>query len=137
MFLLDTDVLSASRRPEKAAQGLASWVARTSPRSMFLSAVSILEIKIGALRLFGRDQVRAAELEAWIGGLVLASFEGRILPFDEKTALQCAHFHVPTTPPERDAMIAATAVQHRLIVVTRNIRDFQRWGVPLLNPWNA
>lgn len=134
MFLLDTDVLSASRRPEKASTQLAAWVANTNPRSMFLSAVTILEIKIGALRLFGRDQVRAAELEAWISGLVLVGFQGRIIPYDSITALLCAQFHVSRTPPERDAMIAATALQHRLTVVTHNTRDFRRWGVPLLDP---
>lgn len=137
MFLLDTDVLSASRRPEKAGQGLASWVATTNPRSMFLSAVSILEVKIGALRLSRRDQARSAELEAWIHDRVLTKFHGRIIPFDALTALRCAPFHVPSTPPERDAMIAATALQHRLTVVTRNVRHFGRMGVPFLNPWES
>ena len=136
MFLLDTDVLSASRRPEKAGQGLASWVADTSPRLMFLSAVSILEVKIGALRLFGRDPTRAAELDGWISGRVLKNFRGRILPFDDSVALRCALLHVRNTPPERDAMIAATALERGLTVVTRNVRDFEAMGVPLLNPWD-
>ncbi|MBA3519812.1 MAG: type II toxin-antitoxin system VapC family toxin [Rhizobiales bacterium] len=135
MFLLDTDVLSASRRPEKAGQGLETWVANTNPRDMFLSAVSILEIKIGALRLSRRDQRRGAALDEWIRDRVLTKFEGRIIPFDALTALRCAPFHVPNTPPERDAMIAATALQHRFTIVTRNVRDFQRMGVPYLNPW--
>jgi predicted nucleic acid-binding protein len=137
MFLLDTDVVSASRRPDKAGEGLASWVAETSPRSMFLSVVSILELQIGALRLYARDRARAIELEDWIRERVLARFQGRIIAFDETTAARCAPLHVPKTRPERDAMIAATALQHGLTVVTRNVRDFTTMGVPLLNPWEA
>lgn len=135
MFLLDTDVVSESRRPERAGKGLALWVAETSPRSMYLSVVSILELKIGALRLYNRDRDRAIELEEWIRQRVLARFQGRIFAFDETTASLCAPLHVPKTRPERDAMIAATALQHSLTVVTRNVRDFAPMGVPLFNPW--
>jgi predicted nucleic acid-binding protein len=135
MFLLDTDVVSASRRPEKAGKGLASWVAETNPRSMYLSAVSILELKIGALRLYNRDRARAIDLEDWIRQRVLARFQGRIFAFDETTASLCAPLHVPKTRPERDAMIAATALQHGMTVVTRNVRDFAPMGVPVFDPW--
>jgi len=137
MFLLDTDVLSASRRPEKADPELASWVARTDPRTMFLSAVSILEVEIGALRLSRRDPARGAELQHWIRDRILVQFKDRIIPFNELVALRCAEFHVSRTPPERDAMIAATALDKRLTLVTRNVRDFRPLGVPLLNPWEA
>jgi predicted nucleic acid-binding protein len=137
MFLLDTEVVSASRRPEKAGEGLAVWVAETNVRSMYLSAVTILELKIGALRLRNRDQVRAIELEDWIRDRVLARFEGRIFAFDEITASRCAPLHVPKTRPERDAMIAATALQQGLTVVTRNVRDFAPMGVPVLDPWKS
>ena len=135
MFLLDTDVVSASRRPEKAGKGLALWVAETSPRSMYLSVVTILELKIGALRLYNRDRGRAIELEEWIRQRVLSRFQGRIFAFDETTASLCAPLHVPKTRPERDAMIAATALQHSLTVVTRNVRDFAPMGVQFFNPW--
>lgn len=137
MFLLDTDVLSASRRPEKAGQGLSAWIADTNPRDMFLSAVTILEVKIGALRLYRRDRARSAELERWLHDLVLPRFQGRIIPFNERTALRCAPLHISSMPPERDAMIAATALEHRFTVVTRNVRDFAPMGVPVLNPWDG
>ncbi len=65
-----------------------SWVANTNPRNMFLSAVSILEVKIGALRLYRRDQSRGAALDEWSRDRVLTKFEGRILPFDALTALR-------------------------------------------------
>lgn len=104
---------------------------------MFLSAVSILEVEIGALRLSRRDPAQGGELKTWLHARVLVNFQGRIIPFDEQTALHCAPFHVSRTPPERDAMIAATALQHGLTVVTRNVRDFEPMRVPFLNPWDA
>lgn len=135
MFLLDTDVLSASRRPERAAPGLVAWVAETNPVQMFLSAVSIFEVRVGALRLARRDRARGAALEDWLRSQVLVKFQGRVIAFDSLIALRCATLHVPTTRPERDAMIAATALEHRFTVVTRNVRDFLPMGVPILNPW--
>ena len=135
MFLLDTDVLSASRRPDKAAPPFASWVEKTNPGEMYLSSVSILEIKIGALRIGRRDNTQATILERWMSERVLGRFEGRILPVDAAVALRCASLHVPDPRPERDAMIAATALEHRLTMVTRNVRHFAAMGVALINPW--
>lgn len=137
MYLLDTDVLSASRRPEKAAPRFAAWVAESDPREMYLSAVSLLEVRVGALRIARRDGAQASVLDLWIRDHVLRRFQGRILPFDEETASRCAPLHVPDPRPERDAMIAATALHHGMILVTRNARDFAAMGVPYLNPWEA
>jgi predicted nucleic acid-binding protein len=136
MYLLDTNVLSASRRPEKAAPGFAAWVAESDPREMYLSAVSLLEFRVGALRVARRDGPQASILDRWIREQVLQRFEGRILPFDGDVALLCAPLHVPDPRPERDAMIAATALHHGMVLVTRNTRDFASIGVPLLNPWD-
>jgi predicted nucleic acid-binding protein len=135
MFLLDTDVLSASRRPDKASPGFAAWVGRTNPVDMFLSAASVLEVKIGALRIARKDKAQGAILERWIRDSVLGPFENRILSVDAAVALRCAPLHVPDPRPERDALIAATALVHGLTVVTRNVADFARMGVPVLNPW--
>ena len=135
MFLLDTDVLSASRRPDKAAPAFAAWVESTSPADMYLSAVSILEIKIGALRIARRDHVQGAILNRWIHENVLARFDGRIIPVDPAIALRCAPLHVPDPRPDRDSMIAATALEHRLTVVTRNVHHFTPMGAPIFNPW--
>jgi predicted nucleic acid-binding protein len=104
---------------------------------MFISVVSILEVKVGALRIARRDRLQGAMLESWIHENVLSQFQGRILAVDPAVALRCAALHVPDPRPERDAMIAATALVHGLSVVTRNIRDFAAMGVALLNPWEA
>jgi predicted nucleic acid-binding protein len=137
MFLLDTDVLSASRRPHKAHAGLSAWIAATPPTDMALSVVTILELEQGTRLVARRDQHQAAQLTRWLHDRVVPSFSDRILPFDIRAALRCATLHVPDPRPERDAMIAATAMVHGLILVTRNTRDFEPMGVKLLNPWTT
>ena len=102
---------------------------------MFLSAITILEIEVGVLMLTRRDAAAGAVLRTWIGDKVMPAFEGRILAVDTAVAQRCARLHVPDRRAERDALIAATALVHRLTVVTRNTADFQPMGVDLLNPW--
>ena len=102
---------------------------------MFLSAITILEIEAGTLRLQRRDPARAALLRTWIDQKVLPAFDGRILPVDTAVAQRCARLHVPDPRTERDALIAATALVHRKSVVTRNVADFQPMGVVVVNPW--
>ena len=136
MFLLDTNVVSELRRRTRAAPRLIAWADSVDASRLFLSAITIFEIEKGALLLKRRDPARAAVFDGWIRNDILPSFARRILPFDELTALRCAPLHVPKTRPERDAIIAATALRHRLTLVTRNVRDFEPMGVPLLNPWD-
>ena len=135
MFLLDTNVISELRRPERAHSNVVAWAARNPAASFFLSAISILEIELGALRIARKDATQGAVLRAWIDDQILSRFDGRILAIDTAVAQRCARLHVPRPRAERDALIAATALVHGLTVVTRNVSDFEPIGVALLNPW--
>lgn len=137
MFLLDTNVVSELRRRDKTDPRVSAWSDTIPPDDLFLSAVTVLELEAGVLTMERRDAAQGAVLRRWLDNKVLPSFSGRILPVDTAIALRCARLHVPNPKPERDAMIAATALVKHLTVVTRNISDFQQMGVDLLNPWNA
>ncbi|MEI7932724.1 MAG: type II toxin-antitoxin system VapC family toxin [Alphaproteobacteria bacterium] len=134
MYLLDTNVVSELRRPDRAGAALQTWVRSIPPFQLYLSAISILELEIGMLRIERRDLRQGQMLKAWLVTQVLPSFAGRILAVDTAVALRAATLHVPDPKPDRDAFIAATALVHGLTVVTRNIGDFAPTGVPLLNP---
>ena len=135
MFLLDTNVISELRRPEKADRNVIAWAGAIPAASFFLSAISILEIELGALLIARKDAAQGVILRAWIDDQILPRFDGRILAVDTAVAQRCARLHVPDPRGERDALIAATAMVHSLTVVTRNIADFEPAGVALLNPW--
>jgi Predicted nucleic acid-binding protein, contains PIN domain len=135
MFLLDTNVISELRRPDKADRNVAVWANEIPAASFFLSAISILEIELGALLIARKDAAQATVLRAWIDHQILARFEGRILAVDTAVAQRCARLHIPDPRAERDALIAATALVHGLTIVTRNVADFEPTGVALINPW--
>ena len=135
MFLLDTNVVSELRRPDKADRAVVAWAGAIPAASFFLSAISILEIEIGALLVARRDAAQGAVLRRWIDDQLMPRFDGRILPVDTAVAQRCARLRVPDPRAERDALIAATAMVHGLTVVTRNVADFEPTGVALLNPW--
>ena len=82
-----------------------------------------------------RDPVQGVKLRTWLDQQVLLTFSGRVLAVDAAVAQRCARLHVPDPCAERDALIAATALVHGMTVVTRNVADFARTGVQLLNPW--
>ncbi len=137
MYLLDTDVVSELRKVKagKAHPNVAAWSAAVAPTETFLSAISVLELERGVLRIERRDAAQGAVMRAWMDGHVLPTFEGRILPIDAAVARRCAKLHIPDPRPERDALIAAAALIHGMTVVTRNVEDFGPTGVAILNPW--
>jgi len=135
MFLLDTNVLSELRRRDRTDAKVAAWADSVQPSDLFLSAITILEIESGALIVERRDKAQGALLRAWIDQKVLPAFAGRILPVDTAVAHRCARLHVPDPRAERDALIAATALVHRLTLATRNVADFEPMGVELFDPW--
>lgn len=135
MYVLDTNVVSELRRPERADPKVLAWAASVAAAEVFLSAVSVLELEMGVLSVERRDAEQGKVLRSWLEERVLPRFVGRVLPVDLAVARACARLHVPDRQSERDALIAATALVHGLTVVTRNTRDFETSGCRLLNPW--
>jgi len=136
MYVLDTNVISELRQGKPAQSvDVREWAAGKPLSQLFLSSISILELEKGVLALERRSPPQGSALRAWLTA-VRASFAGRILPFTEHTAVLCAAMHVPNPHAERDAMIAATALEHSMTVVTRNVTDFDQTGVRLINPFN-
>ncbi len=136
-YLLDTNVVSELRKAKagKAHPRVAAWAAEVPAGSLYISAITLLELEMGVLQIERRDVKQGAVIRAWLNGHVLPAFAGRVLPVDAAVALQCARLHVPDRLSERDAMIAATALVHGMRVVSRNIADFEASGVQIVNPW--
>jgi len=133
-YLLDTNIVSELRKPRPHG-GVVAWLSRQEDANLFLSAVTMGELQAGIERTRRQDLSRAAEIERWADQLA-ASF--RILPMD--TACFREWGRIMNRQPDRlleDAMIAATARVHGLIVATRNERDFRPFGVEVLNPFKA
>ena len=135
MYVLDTDVVSHLRRPEKAHPNVVAWASNTPVTPHFISAITLFELERGILSTERKDAAQGAILRAWMDNQILVRFSGRILPVDIAVAQRCARLHVPDPKPERDALIAATALVHGMAVVTRNVQDFEPTGVEILNPW--
>ena len=137
MFVLDTNVVSELRKlgDGRADARVAAWVSDREAASFYLSALTLMELEIGVLRIERRDARQGERLRRWMDGHVLPEFQERTLPVDTAVALKCAQLHVPDPRSERDALIAATALVHGMVVVTGNVADFQPTGVELINPW--
>lgn len=134
MYLLDTNVISELRRP-KPHGAVLQWLQDTADADLHLSAVTIGEIQAGIESTREQDAAKATEIEQW---LALAAQSYNVLSMDAATFrcwAQLMHHQADTL--YEDAMIAATARVHDLIVVTRNVTDFKPFGVQVLNPFQA
>ena len=137
MYLIDTNVISEARKREKANPGVIAFFKNVVARgeSVYLSVISVGELQRGVGLIAHRGDVRQAKLlEVWLKR-VLAQFAGHILSFDTDAALVWGYLRVPHAEHELDRQIAAIALVNDLIVVTRNIADFQGTGVQLQNPF--
>ena len=137
MYLLDTNVVSELRKSAdgRINKGVQSWAEAIFPELMFISAITVLELEIGVLQIERRDKKQGAVLRRWLNQNVLPAFSERVLPVDLAVAQRCASLHVPNPKSERDAMIAASAMESRMTIVTRNVSDFSQSGVKVFDPW--
>ena len=138
MFVLDTNVVSELRkvRSGKANPGVAAWAEHVPSAKLFVSAITIHELEHGVLLLERSDPDQGAVLRTWLDLSVTAAFDRRILVVDERVARRAAALHVPDPAPFRDALIGATALVHDMAVVTRDLKNFERFdGLDVLSPW--
>ncbi len=139
-WLIDTNVVSELRKGSRADAAVRAWAAAVPPVACYLSRVSVAEIRFGIQRV--PDPGFRAELEAWLRDGLLPWFADRVLEVDEKVLLRWRSLvwegqKAGYTYAQPDALLAATAIEHELGVVTRNTEDFSRAGLRLLNPWQA
>lgn len=132
MYLLDTNIVSELRKT-KPHGGVVSWIETVPDQDLHLSVVTLAEIQAGIEITREQDALKAAEIEAWADQVAATH---NILPMDAATfRLWAKLMHRQTNTVYEDAMIAATALMHQFTIATRNVRDFERFAVPLFNPF--
>ncbi len=132
MYLLDTNVVSELRRP-RPNPDVVQWVEGLAENQLFVSAVTVGEIQAGIEAIQARDREKANELSDWLADVIATH---RVLPMDVPAFREWARLkHGKSNALIVDAMIAATAKVHGLIVATRNRRDFWALGIRSFNPF--
>ena len=135
-YALDTNVLSALRRHHPDDEAVAAWAGTVPHHSVHLPALVLMEVRHGIERVRRRgDHHQAETLDSWLVALI-AAHEDRVLDVTTDAALLAGDLMAsPQSPGMTDCMIAATAHTHGATLVTRNVKDFARTGVALLDPW--
>ena len=133
-YLLDTNVISELRKGERANPNVSSWFAGLADEEIYLSVLTIGEIRRGVESVRRRDRDSAAALDSWLARLSEAHRD-RILPVDRAIAEEWGRLNVPDPLPVVDGLLAATAKVTGLTLATRNLADVAGAGVELLDPF--
>jgi predicted nucleic acid-binding protein len=135
-YLIDTNVLSELRKKQRCDPHVSAWFAHVSSSELFISVLSLGEIRRGIELLRKRDPASARGLDAWLAGLE-GHYADRILPVSIAIADRWGRLSPAQPLPVSDGLIAATGIEHKLTIVTRNTDDFARSGASTLNPFLA
>jgi toxin FitB len=135
-FLLDVNVLSELRKAARCDLNVRRWFETQEAEDLAISVITLGEISAGIAQKALRDVVQAGHLQTWLEQLQTL-FADRILPITGVIAVRWGSLSPSQPLPAADGLLAATALEHNLVCVTRNTRDFERSGVRFLNPWDA
>lgn len=134
-YLLDTNVISETRKA-RADSGVLSFLSTAESAALFVSVLTLGELRKGIVAKRRTDPIAANQIETWVDGIEIV-FADRVLPIDTPTAKQWGELPATRSLPVIDTLIAATAIHHGLTLVTRNTRDVTSTGVLLLDPWRS
>lgn len=135
-YLVDTNVISEVRKGPRCDQSVLGWWTSVAPEEIFLSVLTIGEIRKGVENIRRRDARSASTLETWLLQII-SYYRDQILAIELDIVEEWGWMSVPDPLPVVDGLIAATAKVRGLTLVTRNIADMERAGVSLLNPWHS
>lgn len=133
-YLLDTNVVSELRKGPRADSAVTMWFEARSSDDLWLSVLTIGELRRGVARLGRRDRRAAVAIGDWLDSIVV-DFGDRLLPITAPIAARWAELGLDQPVPVVDGLLAATALEHDLVLVTRNVADVARTGVEVVNPF--
>jgi len=134
--LIDANVLSELRRGRNAAPAVVAWFAALPIDEVFTSVVALGEMRRGIELVARRDKLQAEVLERWYARM-RRRLGDRVIAVDEEVMIVWSKITVPDMLPDYDDLIAATALVHRMPVATRNVADYLRVGVDVIDPWTT
>jgi toxin FitB len=133
-WLIDTNVLSELRKGTRTDPAVSTWLDGTSDTDLYTSVLVLGELRRGIESIRRRDGVAAAALELWLTR-TMEVFADRIIPIDAAITDRWGRLNVPDPVPTIDGLLAATALERNLVLVTRNTKDVESTGVRCLNPF--
>jgi len=134
-FLIDTNVVSELRKQDRANAGVRAWFSNLDEKEIYLSVLTLGEIRRGIESVSRRDPMAGSNLNAWLARISMG-FEDRIIPVDVTIAEEWGRMNVPDPLPVIDGLLAATAKIRGLTLATRNVRDIARTGIDLVDPFS-